>query len=77
MKKLTSSSYRIIGLAAVLAAVLGAVFFLVLIPLVAGQDPGAAGLLLLAGIAAFGLALLVLPILILYLALKTPGGNKR
>ncbi len=72
MMKLTPSFYRIVGLSAILIAVLGVVFFLVLIPLVAGRDSRTAGLLLLAGIAAFGLAVLVLPVLFLYIFLKKP-----
>ncbi len=64
--------YRLIGLAAVLVAAASGAFFLILIPLVAGRDPKAAGVLLVAGIAGFGLAVLVLPALILYIFLKKP-----
>lgn len=62
--------FRIIALAAVVIALAGGGFFLVLIPLVAGRDPKAAGFLLLVGLGGFGLAALVLPALIIYLYIK-------
>ena len=67
--------YRFIGLGAVIVALASGAFFLILIPLVVGRDPKAAGSLLLVGIAAFGLAVLVLPALIIYLYIKRPKNN--
>jgi len=72
MKALGPNQYKFFSLLAVVFTVMAGLFFLVLIPLIAPRDLKIAGILLIMGIAVFGLGVLVTLAAIVYIFLKMP-----
>jgi hypothetical protein len=72
MKAIGPNQYKFFSLLAIFFTVMAGLFFLVLIPLIAPRDLKIAGILLIMGIAVFGLGVLVTLTAIVYLLFKIP-----
>jgi hypothetical protein len=72
MKAIRPGQYKLISFTAIFCTVLGGLFFLILIPLIAPRDVKFAGVLLIMGIAIFALGIFVTLTALIYLFLKMP-----
>jgi len=72
MKTIQPGQYKFLSFLAIVFTVLAGLFFLVLIPLILPRDLKFAGVLLVIGIAVFGLGIVITLAALVYIFLKMP-----
>jgi hypothetical protein len=72
MKTIPPGQYKFLSFLAIVFTVLAGLFFLVLIPLILPRDLKFAGVLLVIGIAVFGLGIVITLAALVYIFLKMP-----